>query len=131
MKKCINAITGNPVCNECKERIGNIQGFKPADCYEHEKISIIKNLLLEANGIMNERSEEKNREYGPFVESINRAAFIATQLSEVTISPETMVKCLIALKLGRLKYNLKDDTIMDAMAYLDGLQKIREDNIPF
>lgn len=92
----------------------------------------MKNLLEKANEIMNVRSEEKERQYGPFVESITRASIMATEMCDVTISEETMVKCLIALKLSRLKYNLKDDTIMDGMAYLDGLQKVREaTKLPF
>lgn len=95
----------------------------------------MSDLLQQANMIMNLRNEEKEREYGPFVESIRRAANIATEMSDVYISPETMCKCLIALKLGRLKYNLKDDTLMDGMAYLEGLTQLRdaeiEDELPF
>lgn len=84
------------------------------------------NILERANQIMNTRSEEKNREYGPFVESIERAAIIADQICDVKITPETFCKCLIALKIGRIKFNIKDDTLLDAVAYLDGLQKIRD-----
>ena len=92
----------------------------------------MENLLKKADEIMNARSEERTRQYGPFTESINRASVIADQMCDVTITPETIVKCLIALKIGRLKYNLKDDTIMDCMGYLDGLQKIRDqENGPF
>lgn len=92
----------------------------------------MENLLKKADQIMNVRSEEKDREYGGFNDSISRAAAIASNMCDIHISPIVMTKCLIALKLGRLKYNLKDDTIMDAMAYLDGLQKVREENkLPF
>jgi len=84
------------------------------------------NILKKADEIMNARSEEKDREYGPFAESIERAAIIATQMCDVPISSETFCKCLIALKLGRLKFNIKDDTLLDAVAYIDGLQKVRD-----
>ena len=84
------------------------------------------NILKKADEIMNARSEEKDREYGPFVESIKRAATIATQMCNIEITPEIFCKCLIALKLGRLKFNIKDDTLLDAVAYIDGLQKIRD-----
>lgn len=84
------------------------------------------NILKRADEIMNTRSEEKDREYGPFVESIKRAAIIATQMCDIEITPEIFCKCLIALKLGRLKFNIKDDTLLDAVAYIDGLQKIRD-----
>ena len=66
------------------------------------------------------RSEEKEREYGPFNESLERAAIIATQLSGVEISTETFMKCMIALKLSRLRYNSKPDTIKDGIAYVYG-----------
>ena len=84
------------------------------------------NILKKADEIMNARSEEKDREYGPFVESIKRASVIATEMCGIEITPEIFCKCLIALKLGRLRYNIKDDTLLDAVAYIDGLQKIRD-----
>lgn len=95
----------------------------------------MENLLKKADAIMNSRAEEKDREYGPFVESIERAAIIADSICDVHISTKDFCKCLIALKIGRLKFNVKDDTIMDAMAYLDGLQKVEaeeqsEENLP-
>lgn len=86
---------------------------------------------------MNSRSEEKEREYGPFTESIRRCATIANEMcEEAYITPEVMCKCLVALKLGRLRYNIKDDTILDAMAYLDGLHKVHrqecmDEELPF
>ena len=83
------------------------------------------NILKEANAIMNDRAQEKDRQYGGFVESITSASIIASELTGMDIRPETMCKCLIALKMGRLRYNLKDDTLVDAVAYIDGLQKIR------
>jgi hypothetical protein len=53
-------------------------------------------------------------------------------MCDVPISPETFCKCLIALKLGRLKFNIKDDTLLDAVAYIDGLQKVRDSqNVKF
>ena len=87
----------------------------------------MKNLLKRADAIMNGRAEEKEREYGPFVESIRRAATIANEMcDEVYITPEVMMKCLIGLKLGRLRYNLKEDTILDALSYIDGLYKVNQ-----
>lgn len=90
----------------------------------HSKLNILK----EADAIMNDRAQEKDRQYGGFVESITSAAKIASELTGIEITPETMCKCLIALKMGRLRYNLKDDTLVDAVAYIDGLQKIRDNH---
>lgn len=86
-------------------------------------------VLKKADEIMNLRSEEKDREYGGFVDSITRAAKIANEMCDVSITAETLCKCLVALKLGRLKYNMKDDTFVDAVAYLDGLHKISREGL--
>lgn len=84
------------------------------------------NILKEADAIMHDRAQEKDRQYGGFVESITSAAKIATEMTGVNITPEIMCKCLIALKLGRLRFNMKDDTLVDAVAYIDGLKQIRD-----
>ena len=39
-----------------------------------------KNILKEADDIVNSRSEEKERQYGPFSESMSKAARIASEL---------------------------------------------------
>jgi len=55
------------------------------------------NILEKANEIVNLRSEEKEREYGPFEESMTKAANIATILTNKDISTDDMYKCMIAL----------------------------------
>ena len=82
------------------------------------------NILKEADAIMNDRAQEKERQYGNFVDSMYSASIIATELTGIEISPENFCKCMIALKLGRMRYNVKDDTLVDAVAYIDGLKKI-------
>ncbi len=79
------------------------------------------NILLKANEIVNERAEEKTREYGPFDESMTKAAIIASELCNKHISTEDFYKCLIALKMSRMAYNLKEDTLLDAVAYIGAL----------
>ena len=79
------------------------------------------NILLKANEIVNERAEEKTREYGPFDESMTKAAVIASELCNKHISAEDFYKCLIALKMSRMAYNLKEDTLLDAVAYIGAL----------
>jgi DNA-binding protein H-NS len=76
------------------------------------------NILEKANEIINLRSEEKERMYGPFDESIIKAAKIATELCNKEITPEDFFKCLIALKLSRLSFNYKEDTFLDSVAYI-------------
>ena len=41
----------------------------------------MSNILEQANKIINERSEEKERQYGPFEEGMRRAAQIASGMT--------------------------------------------------
>jgi hypothetical protein len=79
------------------------------------------NILEEANKIINLRAEEKERQYGPFKESMQKAAIVATELCNKKITTEDFYKCMIALKISRMAYNLKEDTLLDAVAYIGAL----------
>ncbi len=76
------------------------------------------NILKEANKIVNQRSEEKERHYGPFSEGMSRAAKIASGMSGKDITADDMYIALVALKLSRQSYHFKDDNLLDAVAYL-------------
>lgn len=77
-------------------------------------------ILNKANKIVNNRSEEKLREYGDFSESMAKAAKIATEICNKEITTEDMFKCMVALKLSRIAYKPKEDSLLDAVAYLGG-----------
>lgn len=79
------------------------------------------NILEEANKIINLRSEEKERMYGPFEEGMERAAMIASGCTGKTITANDIYICLVALKLSRQSYNHKEDNLLDAVAYLGAL----------
>lgn len=79
------------------------------------------NILEKANEIVNLRSEEKEREYGPFNESIKKAAIIASELTNKEITLKEFYLCMVALKMSRMAYNLKEDTLLDCVAYLGAL----------
>ena len=79
------------------------------------------NILEEANKIVNERKEEKERMYGPFEEGMERAAKILEGMTGMPISTGLMYKALVALKLSRESYNHKEDNLLDAVAYLGSL----------
>lgn len=83
----------------------------------------MSNILERANQIVNDRSEEKERMYGPFIESMERACSIFNLISPngETISPEGMYRALIALKLSREAYAHKEDNLLDAVAYIGAL----------
>jgi hypothetical protein len=75
------------------------------------------NPLLEANEIINNRSEEKERMYGPIDEAFERAAMIFNGWTGLECEPEHVYKMLIALKMSRESYNKKYDNILDGLAY--------------
>jgi len=85
------------------------------------------NILEEANKIINLRSEEKEREYGPFNESMQKASLIASELCNKNITAEDFYKCMIALKISRMAYNLKEDTLLDAVGYIAALNNYKND----
>lgn len=82
----------------------------------------MSNILEIANQIVNMRSEEKERMYGPFSEGMKKAADLFNIMSkESKIKPEDMYLALIALKLSRESYNHKEDNLLDAAAYIGAL----------
>jgi hypothetical protein len=87
------------------------------------------NILEEANKIVNERSEEKERMYGPFSEGMKRAAMIASGATGKDITAKDMYMCLVALKLSRESFNHKEDNLLDAVAYLAALNNYNKDDL--
>ena len=79
------------------------------------------NILEKANEIVNLRSEEKERMYGPFEEGMERAAMIASGCTGKQLTAQDIYMCLVALKLSRQSYNHKEDNLLDAVAYLGSL----------
>ncbi|BAQ90579.1 hypothetical protein [uncultured Mediterranean phage uvMED] len=80
-----------------------------------------KSILIKAEEIVNNRSEEKERQYGPFSEGMERAAMIASGATGKDINASDMYIMLVALKLSRQSYNHKEDNLLDAVAYLAAL----------
>lgn len=86
------------------------------------------NILERADQIVNHRSEEKERMYGPFSESMSRAADIYNAMSpdNEQISAEGMYRAMIALKLSRESYAHREDNLLDAAAYIGALNNYVE-----
>ena len=86
------------------------------------------NILERADQIVNHRSEEKERMYGPFSESMSRAANIYNAMSpdNEQISTEGMYRAMIALKLSRESYAHREDNLLDAAAYIGALNNYVE-----
>ena len=70
----------------------------------------MSNILKQADEIINNRSEEKERQYGPLGEGFERAAMIASGMSGRTWSADDMFIAMIALKFSRQSYNFKEDS---------------------
>lgn len=87
------------------------------------------NILEKANEIVNLRSEEKERSYGPFSEGMERAAMIMKGMTGKNITANDMYAALVALKLSRNSYSYKEDNLLDAVSYLGALNNyINETN---
>jgi hypothetical protein len=83
------------------------------------------NILKEAQKIIFDRKEEKQRQYGPIDESIAKAARVASELTNKDITAEDFYKCLIALKISRMAYNTKKDTMLDCVGYIAALDSFK------
>ncbi len=81
------------------------------------------NILKKADEIVNQRAEEKERQYGPFDESMVRAAKLYNLMAPPgeRISAAGIYRVLIALKLSREAYAHKEDNLLDAVAYIGAL----------
>ena len=84
------------------------------------------NILEQANEIVNSRSEEKERMYGPFDEGMEKAAQLASIMTGKNIETKDMYLCMVALKLSRESYNHKEDNLLDCVAYLGALNNHHE-----
>jgi len=79
------------------------------------------NILHQADLIVNSRSEEKERQYGPFEEGMQRAAQILSGMTGQDFDAVFMYKAMVALKLSRESYAHKEDNLLDAVAYIGAL----------
>lgn len=88
------------------------------------------NILEKANQIINERSEEKERQYGPFQASMERAAALYNLMSpkDQQITTAGMYRAMIALKLSREAYAHKEDNLLDAVAYMGSMNDYLEEH---
>lgn len=76
------------------------------------------NILKKANEIVNERSEEKERQYGPFDESIEKAALIAKTITNKEITADDVFAVMVGLKLSRHSHAYSEDSLLDLVAYV-------------
>jgi hypothetical protein len=90
------------------------------------------NILEKANDIVNNRSEENARNYGSFSDGMEKAAAIASIMSNKEFTAHDMFIAMIALKFSRQSFNLKEDNLLDAVAYIGAWQNyINEKKGPY
>jgi len=94
------------------------------ECPENAPNAPETSIALEAHDIVNNRGEEAARMYGPFSEGMERAAMIFTGSTGIAVEGKHMYLALVALKLSRQSYNHKRDNLLDAIAYLQGLDNL-------
>lgn len=81
------------------------------------------NILQIADKIIHHKVEDEHRDYGPFGESMERAAQILGAMVGEYVPTDYMFKALIALKLSRESYGHKEDNLIDAVGYIAGLNE--------
>ena len=81
----------------------------------------MKNILKEADRIVNERSEDAERQYGPFEEGMRNAAMIFNGMTGKKMNGTDMYAALISLKMSRHGHAYKQDNLLDAAAYIGSL----------
>lgn len=99
---------------------------------ETQKQKQHKSPLAEADKIVNQRAEERDRDYGGFSAAMIKTSKIATELCNKEITPEDTFKVLMALKLSRLSHSAKFDSFVDLIGYTEGwfnYLKERDENI--
>lgn len=84
------------------------------------------NILEQANQIVNHRAEEKERQYGPFEESMENMRDIFNSMTGLNLTTEHMYKAMIAGKFARERFSHKQDNLLDACSYIGSLNNYIE-----
>lgn len=85
------------------------------------------NILVEANKIVNNRSEEKQRQYGDFHTAMDCMRDIFNAMTGHDLTTQDMYSAMIALKLSRQRHTHKEDNLLDAVAYMGSLNDYNND----
>jgi len=78
-------------------------------------------ILEHAHHIIDRRAEEGHREYGSIHENFVHTALIAGILQNKEFTPQDCIAVLASLKLARHNRSYKQDSLLDAVAYLGAL----------
>lgn len=85
-----------------------------------------ESILQEADRILN---GNRDADYGDPVENFKRISRIASAILNKDITDEECCVVMLAVKLARENYKHKRDNVVDGVAYMDILNRIKENNI--
>ena len=83
----------------------------------------MESILLEAESIVN---NDRNEQYGDAKEAFTIYSDICKANFGLELTPSEVCKVLMAVKLGRLKYKYKRDSLVDLCGYAEILSKLEE-----
>lgn len=86
----------------------------------------MSNILKRANEIVNERAEEKERQYGDFDQCMAKTAALASLLGDREITKVEAYNVMMALKLARESHQHREDNLLDLVAYAGALNNAHE-----
>lgn len=84
------------------------------------------NILEKADQIVNHRSEEKERQYGPFNDCMDDMRNIFNAMTGLNLSTKNMFQAMIAMKLAREKHSHREDNLLDSAAYIGAMNNYLE-----
>ena len=82
-----------------------------------------KSVLLQAESIVN---NDRNEQYGDANAAFELYSEILKTTFGIDLTPSDVCKVMIAVKLGRLKYKYKEDSIIDTCGYLELLNRLEK-----
>lgn len=90
----------------------------------------MSNILKHADQIINERSEEKERQYGPFMECNQKAAEIASIITGKPLTALDVSWVQVAVKMARESNAHKEDNLLDMVATIGAINNELEEPKP-
>jgi hypothetical protein len=81
-----------------------------------------ESLLSQADKIVN---GDRNEQYGDAKQAFSEYSDILKTTFNILLTPEEICKVMMAIKLGRLKYKFKEDSVVDLMGYSEILNRLQ------
>ena len=99
-----------------KEAIGTVFDFE-------DMRDVNPSLLMQAERVVN---GDRNEQYSDPNIAFQEYADILSTTFDIHLTPEQICKVQMAVKLGRLKYKFKEDSLLDLMGYSEILNRLQK-----